>query len=90
MKLFLTGQIRDLDRATLEEEHIASVELMDRAADALTSHLFKHLTPSLRCLILAGPGNNGGDALAVAIRLIKRGQPVTVLQIGRASCRERV
>lgn len=79
MKLFLTGQIRELDRATLEEENIASVELMDRAADAITTSLIKHLTPSLRCLILAGPGNNGGDALAVAIRLIKRGHPVTVL-----------
>ncbi|MGE4432965.1 MAG: NAD(P)H-hydrate dehydratase [Bacteroidales bacterium] len=79
MKLFLTGQIRDLDRATLEEEHIASVELMDRAADAITTGLIKHLTPTLRCLILAGPGNNGGDALAVALRLIQKRQPVTVL-----------
>jgi len=35
MKFFTTAQIRQLDRYTIEHEPISSINLMERAADAL-------------------------------------------------------
>jgi ADP-dependent NAD(P)H-hydrate dehydratase / NAD(P)H-hydrate epimerase len=66
MKIFRTNQIRELDAQTIEMENIASINLMDRAASALFQRINKIIKPTDRILILAGPGNNGGDALAIA------------------------
>jgi len=35
MKFFSTSQIRQLDQYTIDHEPIASIDLMERAADAL-------------------------------------------------------
>jgi NAD(P)H-hydrate epimerase len=79
MKFFETRQIRDIDAATIANEPIASIDLMERAASRLTEavaaryghggHLFA---------IFAGPGNNGGDALAMARMLADGGEDVAV------------
>lgn len=70
MKLFTTTQIQALDAYTVKNEPIASVELMERAADALFAELlgmYPFNTTSF--CVLAGPGNNGGDALALVRKL---------------------
>ena len=79
MKFFSTSQIRELDKFTIENEPIASIDLMERAAVAFTNkyiELFKSDNP---VCILSGPGNNGGDALAVARLLLQRGYHVSAI-----------
>lgn len=61
-----------------EEEAFARTEegeLMQRASDALATSLLRDLghTDGTKLLVLAGPGNNGGDALWAAARLAGRG-----------------
>jgi NAD(P)H-hydrate epimerase len=66
MKIFRTGQIKDLDKLTIEGEPIASIDLMERAADQLQKWYMRNFDRSRRVIIFAGPGNNGGDGLALA------------------------
>lgn len=67
MKIFNTDQIRAWDIYTIENEPVASVELMNRAAKAFTEwFVSKYPKTGRPILILAGTGNNGGDGLAVA------------------------
>jgi len=78
MKFFNTSQIRQLDQYTIEHEPIASIDLMERAADVLYWEFIGNFPYSQPVCIFAGPGNNGGDALAVARMLLKTGFEVTV------------
>ncbi len=66
MKIFDSDVIKDIDRATCEAQKIDSVELMERAAGAVSCEIISRFLPSQRIVVIAGPGNNGGDALAVA------------------------
>ena len=66
MKIFTTAQIRELDKYTIEHEPIASLDLMERAARVLTQVVVQEWTVATPIVIFAGPGNNGGDALAMA------------------------
>ena len=80
MKLFTTQSTKLLDQLTIEYEPIASIDLMERAAQALTEEISKTVAPERHLYIFAGPGNNGGDALATARLLIERGyRPVVYL-----------
>ena len=74
MKIFPTSAIKQIDAYTIEHEPIASIDLMERAAVALTEAIATRWDdPSTPIVIFAGPGNNGGDALAVARLLADRG-----------------
>ena len=73
MKIFESKAIKDIDNATCESQHIPSVDLMERAAAAVSCEVISRFTPSQRIVVIAGPGNNGGDALAVARHLIEQG-----------------
>ena len=80
MKLFTTQSTKLLDQLTLEYEPIDSIDLMERAAEALTEEINKTVSPDRRLYIFAGPGNNGGDALATARLLLGLGyQPAVYL-----------
>lgn len=46
---------------------------MERAAGAVSCEIISRFLPSKRIVVVAGPGNNGGDALAVARMLIEQG-----------------
>lgn len=52
---------------------------MERAASAVAFEIVSRWVPSQRIIIFAGPGNNGGDALAVARLLIDQGYKPEVL-----------
>lgn len=73
MKIFPTQSIKALDAYTIEHEPIASIDLMERAAQALAAAIAERWTADTPFTIFAGPGNNGGDALAVARLLAARG-----------------
>ncbi len=66
MKIFRSDQIREIDEFTINNEPIASVELMERAAVQLLKWYTRNFDRSRRIIIFAGPGNNGGDGLALA------------------------
>lgn len=73
MKIINSQGIQQIDNATCENQQISSVELMERAATAVTYEIVSRFLPSQRIVIFAGPGNNGGDALAVARMLFEQG-----------------
>ena len=77
MKIFPTASIKRIDAYTIEHEPIASVMLMERAASVLTRAIVER-HPKGSFAIFAGPGNNGGDALAVARMLAVAGRAVRV------------
>ena len=76
MKIFTSAQIHELDRYTIDHEPIKSVDLMERAAKAITRAVAEEWTTHTPVVVFAGPGNNGGDALAVARLLTNEGYKV--------------
>ena len=87
MKFFNTSQIRELDQYTIEHEPISSIDLMERAARALCEKYLSAFSGQNTVCVLAGPGNNGGDALALARLLLIAGLDVKVvlLHLGKLS-----
>ena len=73
MKIFTTTQIRQLDQYTIDNEPVASIGLMERAADRILQHFRKDWGMNTEVVILAGPGNNGGDGLALGRMLLQIG-----------------
>lgn len=71
MKIIPSTHLKELDKYTIANEPIASIDLMERAARELSRAIARHWDTSFRMIVFAGPGNNGGDALAVA-RLLSR------------------
>ncbi|WP_418698610.1 NAD(P)H-hydrate dehydratase [Bacteroides sp.] len=78
MKIFPTTSIKQLDAYTIENEPIASIDLMERAAEALVKAISKRWSADTPMTVFAGPGNNGGDALAVSRLLAKKGYRLEV------------
>jgi NAD(P)H-hydrate epimerase len=79
MKIFSTTQIRQLDEYTILNEPIASIDLTERAAGAFVKWFCEKFTDkTCPVFIFAGPGNNGGDGLAIARLLHLNAYPVQV------------
>ena len=78
MKIFTSTQIHELDRYTIENEPIPSLDLMERAAKALTQAITEMYSVATPVVVFAGPGNNGGDALAVARLMADKNYQVSV------------
>ncbi len=81
MKIFPTKTIAEIDKYTIENEPILSINLMERASRKLFEHIKINFQDNLSFLIFAGPGNNGGDALALARLLLLNGKEVTVVML---------
>ena len=69
MKLFTSRQIAELDKYTIESEPVADIDLMERASMQISNWIVKRFSTEQKFIIFAGPGNNGGDALAIARQL---------------------
>lgn len=78
MKIFPSSSIKKLDAYTIEHEPIASIDLMERAATALTKAITERWSTETPVTVFAGPGNNGGDALAVSRMMAEKGYKVEV------------
>ncbi len=85
MKLFTTKQIGEIDKFTIENEPVADIDLMERAAMQMTNWLVQRFSTEHKMLFFAGPGNNGGDALAIARQLAGLGYQCAVflLDLGK-------
>lgn len=66
MKLFTCKQIAEIDQLTMKLEPISSLDLMERASGQVSEWIIHRTEIEKDIYIFAGPGNNGGDALAVA------------------------
>ncbi len=77
------AQSREVDRIASEELGIPGIVLMENAAFALEREALGMLgeDPRGRTLVIAGPGNNGGDGFALARRLINAGRIVEVVSV---------
>ncbi|MCX6329769.1 MAG: NAD(P)H-hydrate dehydratase [Bacteroidia bacterium] len=73
MKIFRCEQIKQIDEYTIRNEPVASIDLMERATGKLLEWYVTKFERSRPILIFTGPGNNGGDGLALARMLAKNG-----------------
>lgn len=55
MKIFTSAQIHELDKYTIEHEPISSLNLMERAAKALTRAIEEEWTNRTPVVVFAGP-----------------------------------
>ncbi|MEA2106379.1 MAG: NAD(P)H-hydrate dehydratase [Bacteroidota bacterium] len=73
MKILKSDQIREVDAFTIKNEPVASIDLMERAAMTITRKVADYYAPETIVKLFIGPGNNGGDGLAVARQLVEFG-----------------
>jgi ADP-dependent NAD(P)H-hydrate dehydratase / NAD(P)H-hydrate epimerase len=85
MKILLTSQVKEADAYTIANEPVSSIDLMERAAKQCSSWLTIKFTKENNFKIFAGPGNNGGDGLAIARHLLENGYQVQVFCLNSGS-----
>jgi NAD(P)H-hydrate epimerase len=78
MKVFTCKQIQSIDAYTIENEPIHSIDLMERAALELFKWIVKKFRSINPVYIFSGPGNNGGDGVAIGRMLHQIGYDVKV------------
>jgi NAD(P)H-hydrate epimerase len=78
MKILSAQQIHNWDAYTIANEPITSIDLMERAAQACTDHIFQQQLVDRQFKIFCGKGNNGGDGLAIARQLLLQHYNVSV------------
>ncbi|MDH6356230.1 NAD(P)H-hydrate dehydratase [Parabacteroides sp. PF5-9] len=66
IKIFTNEQAKELDKYTIQNEPISSVDLIERAATLFMHEFCRRYSKQSRIFIFAGQGNNGADALAIA------------------------
>lgn len=85
MKILPIEEIRKADAFTILNEPIADIDLMERAAKGVFDWLSVKSVKGTRFEIFCGPGNNGGDGLAVARMLGKAGYIVNVYMLRQSN-----
>ena len=67
MKILSTTQIRALDQYTIQHQPISSIDLMEQASAAFCDWFMEQFSHFIdqQIYIFCGPGNNGGDGLAI-------------------------
>lgn len=78
MRIFTASQIQEWDKYTIDNEPISSINLMERASKAFVNAFVDEVSTDKTIAVFAGPGNNGGDGLAIARLLTEQGYSVTV------------
>ena len=72
MKILSTDQIYQADKATIQNKPISSIDLMEFAATQCFKRICKITKSKSRIIhVFCGIGNNGGDGLVIARKLIE-------------------
>lgn len=83
--VYRAAQIRAADEYTIIHTPIASIDLMEKAAWACTDKILEIIPKStISFIICCGPGNNGGDGLAIARMLLEKAFQVKVVLVGKS------
>jgi NAD(P)H-hydrate epimerase len=78
MRILSAESMREVDRTAIEELGIPSMVLMENAAIGVVDAIGEIYGEAESAAIFCGPGNNGGDGLAIARHLAVRGYEVRV------------
>ncbi len=81
-RLYTAAGVRELDRIAIEEQGIAGLILMRRAAQASVRALLETWPAAKRILVCCGSGNNAGDGYIIAGMLADKGCQVDVVIVG--------
>ncbi|HEY0511278.1 MAG TPA: NAD(P)H-hydrate dehydratase [Thermoanaerobaculia bacterium] len=81
MRILTAGAMREVDRAAIEELGLPSLVLMENAAIGVVQAIGERFGETESAAIFCGPGNNGGDGLAVARHLAVRGWDVRIFLV---------
>lgn len=79
MFLVSPDQMREIDRLVIEELGVPGIVLMEHAALGACRVLVETFPDAKTVAIFCGPGNNGGDGLAMARLLAHRGLHVQII-----------
>lgn len=79
MKVVTAQEMAEIDKVTIERYGVPSLVLMERAALSVAKHIIPLGVKNL--IILVGPGNNGGDGVAVGRILKNNGFNIKVFQL---------
>jgi hydroxyethylthiazole kinase-like uncharacterized protein yjeF len=83
-EILSTAEMAEADRLTITGG-VSGIALMENAGRAVAEITARQRSPGCRVVVVAGPGNNGGDGFVVARLLAERGYHVAVLLAGDAS-----
>ncbi|TMJ04625.1 MAG: NAD(P)H-hydrate dehydratase [Alphaproteobacteria bacterium] len=86
MELLTPDEMAECDRLTVAAG-IPGIALMENAGRAVAEAVLRH-PPGMRVLVVAGPGNNGGDGFVAARVVAERGYQVRVLLLGEPTTRD--
>ena len=83
MKLLYSQQMREMDRYTIDVLGVPSTLLMTNAAEHVAKAALEHMEEGGYAAVFCGSGNNGGDGVAAAAYLIKKGINIRAFLTGR-------
>lgn len=78
-----SGQMKAIDRYSIETVGIPSMVLMEKAAMAVVRHTKELCSEKDTILAVCGYGNNGGDGIAAARILFMEGYKVAIYMVGK-------
>ena len=84
MKLVTSAQMQAIDNKAITELKIPGIVLMENAANGVCSDIYAlDAHESKRYLVIAGPGNNGGDGFAIARKLHTKNISVKTIMLSK-------
>jgi hydroxyethylthiazole kinase-like uncharacterized protein yjeF len=84
IELLSNAEMAQADRQTIAGG-VPGIDLMERAGGAVADLVVARFPAGSRVVVVAGPGNNGGDGFVAARRLAAQGNHVDVLLVGEIS-----
>lgn len=79
MRILSTLAMREVDRVAIEELGVPGIVLMENAALGVVDAALAEAPEAESAVVFCGPGNNGGDGLAIARHLAVRGLRVVAV-----------
>ena len=75
--------MREIDRATSARFGVPSLTLMENAGTAVAKFVLSRYPLAKRITVVCGKGNNGGDGLVAARKLLEMGKDVPVILLAK-------
>jgi ADP-dependent NAD(P)H-hydrate dehydratase / NAD(P)H-hydrate epimerase len=81
IELLTSAEMAEADRLAIAGG-VAGIDLMENAGRAVADCVAARHASGARAIVVAGPGNNGGDGFVAGRILAERGYPVRMLLVG--------